>query len=58
MNEYNKRGCGSPDPSLGLLEEESSDFPRDSGDADDFDVHLLFCSDDDRDYQSPADELT
>ena len=58
MDEYNKRGRGSPDPSLGLLEEDSSNFPHDSGDADYFDVDLLFYSDDDSDYQSPADELT
>ena len=58
MDGYNKRGRGSPDPSLGLLEEDSSNFPHDSGDGDDFDVHLLFYSDDDSDYHSPADELT
>ena len=59
MHEYNKRDSGSPDPSLGLLEEASSHFSSDSGDADDFDADLLFYSDDDDcDYQSPADELT
>jgi hypothetical protein len=58
MDEYNKRGRGSPDPSLGSLEEESSLFSHDSGDADDFDMELLFYSDDDSDYQSPVDELT
>jgi hypothetical protein len=58
VEEYNKRGRGSPDPSLGSLEEESSHFSHDSWDADDFDMDLLFDSDDDSDYQSPADELT
>ena len=58
MDEYNKRGHGSPDPSLGSLEEESSHFSHDSGDADDFDMDLLFYSDDDSDYQPPEDELT
>ena len=58
MDEYNKRGHGSPDPSLGSLEEESSHFSHDSGDADDFDMDLLFYSDDDSDYQPPEVELT
>ena len=65
MNEYNKRRRVRPDPTLGLLEEESS---HDSGDDADFDVHLLFDSDDDTNINacqrclssklSPADELT
>ena len=58
MDEYNKRGHGSPDPSLGSLFLESSHFSHDSGDADDFDMDLLFYSDDDSDYQPPEDELT
>ena len=56
-DEYNRRGRGSPDPSLGLLELESSHLPHDSG-ADDFDMDLLLDSDDNSDCQPPVDKST
>jgi hypothetical protein len=58
MEGYKKRRLDSLEPMLGSLEEESSLDSHDSRDAEDFQVDLLYDSDDDSEYQPPEDELT
>ena len=59
MEECRKRGLGRLEPMVcSPLKEESSLFPHDSRDANDFELDLLDDCGDDGEYQPPEDELT